>query len=183
MIQIERKSRYQQMRAILNEKQWRQVLALEAQERGSILQVAQDAGVSKNTVRRGLEEIEEEDRYRPGARQRKEGAGRKKKESQDQSLIADLEGLLDPKGDPMSLVKWTTKSMAHLQQGLQALGHHVGHSTIRRLLQTLGYSLRSNKKSIEGSCHPDRDAQFGHITEQCQAFQEQGHPIISVDCK
>src|SRR5947209_16532067 len=103
MIQIERKSRYQQMRAILNEKQWRQFLALEAQERGSILQVAQDAGVSKNTVRRGLEEIERGDRYAPGARQRKEGAGRKKKETQDETFLNALEGLLDPKGDPMSL--------------------------------------------------------------------------------
>jgi transposase len=177
MMQVDRKTRYQQMRAILNEKQWRQFLALEAQERGSLLQVAQDAGVSKNTVRRGLEEIEGGDRSVPGARQRKEGAGRKKKEPQDETFLSDLEGLLDPKGDPMSLVKWTTKSMAHLKQGLQELGHHVGESTIRRVLQTLGYSLRSNKKSIEGSSHPDRDAQFGHIKEQCQTFQEQGDSV------
>jgi transposase len=183
MMQVDRKTRYQQMRAILNEKQWRQFLALEAQERGSILQVAQDAGVSKNTVRRGLEEIEGEDRYTPGARQRKLGAGRKKKESQDETLILDLEGLLDPKGDPMSLVTWTSKSMAHLKQGLQALGHHVGESTIRRVLPTLGYSLRSNKKNIEGTSHPDRDGQFVHIQAQCQVFEEQGNPIISVDCK
>lgn len=182
-MQVDRKTRYQQMRAILNEKQWRQFLALEAQERGSILQVAQEAGVSKNTVRRGLEEIEGEDRYTPGARQRKQGGGRKKKESQDETLIADLEGLLDPKGDPMSLVKWTTKSMAHLKQGLQALGHHVSESTLRRVLQTLGYSLRSNRKNIEGSSHPDRDGQFIHIKAQCQVFEEQGNPIISVDCK
>lgn len=98
-------------------------------------------------------------------------------------MITDLEGLLDPKGDPMSLVKWTTKSMAHLKQGLQALGHQVGESTIRRVLQTLGYSLRSNKKSIEGTSHPDRNAQFVSIKEQCQTFEEQGNPIISVDCK
>ena len=182
-MQVDRKSRYQQMRAILNEKQWRQFLALEAQERGSILEVAQDAGVSKNTVRRGLEEIEGKDRYAPGARQRKEGGGRKKKESQDQTLITDLEGLLEPKGDPMSLVKWTTKSMVHLKQGLQALGHQVGESTIRRVLQTLGYSLRANKKNIEGTSHPDRHGQFVHIKEQCQVFEEQGNPIISVDCK
>jgi AraC-like DNA-binding protein len=68
MMQVDRKTRYQQMRVILNEKQWRQFLALEAQERGTILEVAQDAGVSKNTVRRGLEEIEGGDRYAPGAR-------------------------------------------------------------------------------------------------------------------
>jgi transposase len=183
MMQIDRKTKYEQMRAMLNEKQWRQFLALEAQERGSIVEVARAAGVSKNTVRRGLEEIEAGEQYTPGTRQRKEGAGRKKKEGQDDTLLADLEGLLDPKGDPMSLVKWTTKSMAHLKGALQALGHQVGESTIRRVLQTLGYSLRSNKKNIEGTSHPDRDAQFAHINEQCQAFKEQGNPIISVDCK
>src|SRR5260370_14383997 len=170
------------MRAMLNEKQWRQFLALEAKERGIIVEVAGAAGVSKNTVRRGLEEIEGGERYTPGTRQRKEGAGRKKKEGQDKTLIADLEGLLDPKGDPMSLVKWTTKSMAHLKEALQELGHQVGESTIRRVLQPLGYSLRSNKKNIEGTSHPDRDAQFAHINEQCQIFKEQGNPIISVDC-
>ena len=111
------------------------------------------------------------------------GAGRKKKEGQDETLLADLEGLLEPKGDPMSLIKWTTKSMAHLKQALQERGHQVGESTIRRVLQTLGYSLRSKKKSIEGTSHPDRDAQFAHIKEQCQVFEEQGYPIISVDWK
>ena len=171
------------MRTMLNEKQWRQFLALEARERGSILEVALDAGVSKNTVRRGLEEIEGGAWYRPGTKQRKEGAGRKKKEDQDKTLIADLEGLLDPKGDPMSCVRWTTKSIAHLKQALQELGHQVGESTIRRVLQTQGYSLRSNKKQIEGTSHPDRDAQFAHIKGKCQAFEEQGNPIISVDCK
>jgi hypothetical protein len=183
MMPVDRKTRYQQMRTLLNEKQWRQFLALEAQERGSVLAVALEAGVSKNTVRRGREEIERGDLYTPGTRQRNKGAGRKKKESQDETLITDLEGLLDPKGDPMSLIRWTTKSMAHLKQGLQALGHQVGESTIRRVLQTLGYSLRSNKKNIEGSSHPDRDGQCVHIKEQCQAFEEQGNPIISVDCK
>jgi transposase len=183
MMSVDRKTKYQQMRTMLNEKQWRQFLALEAQERGSILEVAQDAGVSKNTVRRGLEEIEEGAPYTPGDRQRKEGAGRKKKEGQDATLITDLEEVLDPKGDPMSLVKWTTKSIAHLKRALQKQGHQVGESTIRRLLQTLGYSLRSNKKNIEGTSHADRDAQFAHIKEQGHIFQEQGNPIISVDCK
>jgi transposase len=183
MMPVDRKTRYQQMRTMLNEKQWRQFLALEAQERGSILEVARDAEVSKNTVRRGLEEIEGGDLYRPGTRQRNKGAGRKKKESQDETLIPDLEGLLDPKGDPMSLIRWTTKSMGHLKRALQELGHQVGESTIRRVLQTLGYSLRSNKKNIEGTSHPDREAQFQHINTTCKEFEQQGHPIISVDCK
>ncbi|WP_083814480.1 ISAzo13 family transposase [Ktedonobacter racemifer] len=183
MMHVDRKTRYRQMRVILNEKQWRQFLALEALERKNIQEVAQDAGASKNTIRRGLEEMKEDNLSTSGARQRKKGAGRKKKESQDENLLADLESLLDPKGDPMSLVRWTTKSMAHLKQALQVMGHHVGESTIRRMLQTLGYSLRSNKKNIEGVSHPDRDAQFAHIKGQCHLFEARGDPIISVDCK
>ena len=132
-MQADRRTKYQQMQTMLNENQWRQFLALEAQERGNIQEVAEEAGVSKNTVRRGLEEIEGGDLYRAGSRQRHPGAGRKKKESQDETLIADLEGLLDPKGDPMSLVRWTTKSMASLKRALQEQGHQVGESTIRRI--------------------------------------------------
>ena len=98
-------------------------------------------------------------------------------------MIPDLEGLLDPKGDPMSLIRWTTKSMAQLKRALEDLGHQGGESTIRRVLQTLGYWLRSNKNNIEGTSHPDRTAQFAPIKEQCQAFEEQANPIISVDWK
>jgi transposase len=155
MMRVDRKTRYQQMQLMLNEKQWRQFLALEAKERGSVLEVALDAGVSKNTVRRGLTEIEGGAWYQPGTRQRKEGAGRKTKESQDETFIADLEGLLDPKGDPMSFVRWTTKSMAHLKRALQDLGHQVGESTIRRVLQTLGLTMAhlcgESKLEREGS--------------------------------
>ena len=80
MMQVDRKTKYQQMRAILNEKQWRQFLALEAQERGSLLQVAREAGVSKNTVRRGVEELEGQQLYVPGERhERREQAGKRKK--------------------------------------------------------------------------------------------------------
>jgi transposase len=122
--------------------------------------VARDAGVSKNTVRRGLEEMEGGDRCTPEMRERKEGAGRKKEEGQDETLITDLEGLLDPKGDPMSLVKWTTKSMAHLKQALQELGHQVGESTIRRVLQTLGYALPT-RRSCRATPPPMKKSRIG----------------------
>src|SRR5713226_4763089 len=87
------------------------------------------------------------------------------------------------KGDPMSFLKWTTKSVAHLKEALQEKGHRIADTAIRRLLKTLGYSLRANKKTIEGTSHPDRDAQFQHINTTCKEFEQQGHPIISVDCK
>ncbi len=183
MMQVDRRDKYQQMRTLLNEKQWRQYLALEAKERGSVSLVAQEAEVSANTVRRGVREVEAGEGYTPGDRQRKQGGGRKKASAKDATLLADLEGLLEPKGDPMSLLKWTSKSVAHLTGALQAMGHMIADTALRDVLLSLGYSLRANKKTIEGNSHEDRDAQFVHIKEQCDQFEQAGNPIISVDCK
>ncbi len=174
---------YQEMRTLLNEKQWRQYLAIEAQKRGSVAEVAKEAGVSRNTVRRGLQELEAGGLYRPGERLRQTGGGRKKEVERDATLQADLESLLDPKGDPMSLLRWTTKSLEQLVKALAAKGHQIKKSALADLLHDLGFSLRANKKNIEGTSHPDRDAQFHYIKEQCQDFEQQGNPIISVDCK
>ncbi len=174
---------YQQMRTMLNEKQWRQYLAAEAQRRESISQVAREAGVSKNTVKRGLKELETGESYRPGERIRKKGGGKKKLVETDVTLLADLEQELDPKGDPMSFVQWTSKSLAHLVEALVAKGHRIRKSALAEILHDLGFSLRANKKTIEGTPHPDRDAQFAHINGKCKQFEQQGYPIISVDCK
>ena len=72
---------------------------------------------------------------------------------------------------------------AHLKEALERMEHKVSETTIRRILRTLGYSLRANKKNIEGTSHPDRDAQFEHMHTTCKEFEQQGNPIISVDCK
>jgi Rhodopirellula transposase DDE domain len=183
MEQDHRTEKYQQMRQLLNEKQWRQFLALEAKERGNILLVAREAGVSKNTIKAGRRELEAGEAFTPGKRIRGAGGGRKKQEEHDASLQADLDALLDPKGDPMSLVRWTTKSVAKLKEALKQQGHQLGDTAISRRLHALGYSLRANKKTIEGSSHADRDAQFGHIKQRCEQFEAAGDPIISVDCK
>jgi transposase len=183
MMQIDRREKYQQMRPLLNEKQWRHYLALEAKERGSVRLVAQEAGVSPTTIRRGVREVEAGQGYTPGDRQREKGGGRKKESEKDATLLSDLEGLLEPKGDPMSLLKWTSKSVAHLKEALQAMGHTIADTALRDVLLSLGYSLRANKKNIEGNSHEDRDAQFAHINEECKQFEQQGNPIISVDCK
>ena len=174
---------YQQMRTMLNEKQWRHYLAIEAQHRGSANLVAREAGVSKNTVKRGLKELEAGENYRAGERIRKAGGGRKKVVESDATLLADLEQELEPKGDPMSFVQWTTKSLAHLVQALTAKGHHIGKSALAELLHELGFCLHVNKKTIEGTSHPDRDEQFEHINRTCKAFEQAGKPVISVDCK
>jgi transposase len=174
---------YQQLRPLLNEQQWRQYLALEARTRGTIAGVAREAGVSRNTVQRGLRELAAGSGYRPGERIRQVGGGKKKLTAVDATLLADLEQELEPKGDPMSLVQWTTKSLAHLTLALRAKGHRIRKSALATLLHQLGFSLRLNKKTIEGTAPPDRDAQFRQINRMCTAFEQQGAPIISVDCK
>lgn len=183
MEQENRTEKYQQMHKMLNEKQYRQFLALEAKERGNILLVAREAKVSKNTIKAGMREIDAGDVAAPGKRIRAEGGGRKKREEHDPGLRADLEAHLDPKGDPMSLVRWTTKSVSKLAKALATQGHRIGETALRKRLHEMGYSLRANKKTIEGKSHEDRDAQFHHIKHQCDQFETKGDPIISVDCK
>jgi hypothetical protein len=176
---------YALLREALNERQWRLYVALEAQKYGygGISRVAREARTTRATIQKGIAELQQGQVYRDGERIRGVGGGRKPLTAHDPTLIADLEGLLDPRGDPMSVLKWTTKSIAKLQDGLRAMGHVVGETTIRQLLHERGYSLQANKKVLEGSDHPDRDAQFTHIKEQCATAQEYGTPIISVDCK
>ena len=174
---------YHQMRTMLNEKQWRQYLGAEAKRRGSTRKVAHEAGVSMNTVKRGLKELEAGESYRPGERIRKPGGGMKKLVETDATRLPDLEQELEPKGDPMSPLRWTTKSLHHLVQALAAKGHRIQKSALAEILHDLGFSLHVNKKSIEGTSHPDRDAQFHHINSTCKVFEQNGNPIISVDCK
>jgi transposase len=132
---------YQQMRRMLNEKQWRQYLAVEAKQRGSVSQVAREAGVSINTVKRGLKELETGESYQPGERIRKAGGGKKKMVETDPTRLSDLEQELEPKGDPMSLVRLTSKSLSRLVTALEAKGHHIKKSALAEVLHAQGFSL------------------------------------------
>ena len=105
MENVSHEQAYRQMRRMLNEKQWRQYLAVEAGQRGSLSMVAHEAGVSLNTVKRGLKELEAGASYQPGERIRKPGGGKKKLVQTDATLLTDLEQELEPKGDPMSFVQ------------------------------------------------------------------------------
>jgi hypothetical protein len=175
--------KYQRMHTMLNEKQWRQYLATEAEERGNISRVAYEARASVNTIVRGRNDIIRGDLYTPGSRVRAEGAGPKKIVDIDSTLVTDLEVLLEPKGDPMSLVQWTTKSLVNLTAALKKKKHTIKKSALANLLKRQGFSLKANKKNIEGVSHPDRDLQFRHIKKTCEEFEKDGNPIISVDCK
>ena len=103
----------------------------------------------------------------------------------DAGVLPALEALVDPatRGDPMSPLRWTTKSTAHLARELTGQGHAVTARTVASLLAAAGYSLQGNAKTVEGKQHPDRDAQFRYINAQVTAFQDDGSPVISVDAK
>jgi len=176
---------YETLYRLLNEKQWRIYVASEAQRfgRGGISRVSRLARVSRATIRQGMSEIASGDSYQFGDRIRKTGGGRKKLTDTDKTLVVDLEQTLFPKGDPMTRLLYTNKSVASIKKALQKLKHKITDTTVRRILLSLNYSLKPNKKNIEGVSHPDRDAQFREINLQCQDFEQQGNPILSIDCK
>ncbi len=182
---LSQEAQYQLMKGWLNERQWRLYVATEARRigPGGISQVAREAGVTRKTIRKGLGELEAGALYQPGERIRQQGGGRKKNTVKDATLRADLEGMLDPKGDPESLLRWTSRSVSKLRKALTRLGHTIGETAIRGMLHEMGFSLKATKKSIEGGSHADRDAQFQHINRTGKAFEAKGQPVISVDCK
>jgi transposase len=185
MIEFSQHDQYKVMHGLLNERQWRLYVATEAKQKGTggISQVAREAGVTRKTIRKGVQELEAGDLYEPGGRIRRKGGGRKQITAKDESLRADLEELLEPKGEQPRLVRWTTKSMSKLKKALGSQGHTIGETAIRELLKGMGFSLKANKKAIEGTAHADRDAQFQHINRTGKAFEAAGKPMISVDCK
>ena len=175
---------YEILRQELNEQQWRLYLGTEALKigYGGISQVAERSGADWKTVQRGVKELQGE-RPRAQGRIRQPGGGRKKRVVTDPTLQRDLEELLEPKGDPMSFVQWTTHSLAHLVSALSKKGHTIKKSALAKLLHAWGYSLKANKKTIEGTSHADRDQQFGYINALCKQFEQKQAPAISVDCK
>ncbi len=185
MIDFSQQKQYQVMHGMLNERQWRLYVATEAKRRGpgGISQVAREAEVTRKMIRKGLQELEAGDLYEPGGRIRRKGGGRKQAIAKDATLSSDLEALLEPKGDPQSLVQWTIKSMSKLKEALKSQGHTMGETAIRERLKGMGFSLKANKKTIEGTVHADRDAQFQQINRTGKAFEAAGKPMISVDCK
>lgn len=172
---------YAVMRANLNERQWRIFLGTEALKAGAggISRVSRLSKADRKTVRKGIIESESP----PLDRVRRAGGGRKSLARTDPTLIADIESLVEPKGDPMSLTRWTTKSLAHLVAALEKKKHVIKKSALANVLASIGFSLKANKKNIEGVSHPDRDLQFRHIAKTCAAFEKKRNPIISVDCK
>jgi transposase len=169
----------------LDERQRRLLLGVEADAlgRGGVRVVARAAGVREATVSAGVKEIA------AGAvvsqRVRRPGGGRKRLVEVDPGLRAALLGLVEPeeRGDPMSPLRWTTKSLRALAEELTRQGHRIGRDSVAALLHAEGFSLQGNAKTLEGQRHPDRNAQFEYLNAQVKAFQSGGDPVISVDSK
>jgi hypothetical protein len=169
----------------LDERQRRLLLGVEARAlgHGGIRLVARAAGVRAATVSLGVSDLEGEPAA-PG-RVRRPGGGRKRSADLDPGLVPALLALVEPeeRGDPVSPLRWTVKSTRALAAGLSAQGHGVSAGTVGDLLREQGFSLQGNAKVIEGSSHPDRDAQFRYISGQASARLDVGDPVISVDAK
>lgn len=180
------KRRFELVGGELNERTRRLVAASEAVAMGwgGISAVSRATGLSRKAISHGIKELQEGERASEG-RIRRKGGGRKKTVSKDANLQEDLERLVEPvtRGDPESPLRWTCKSVRKLAKELSHQGHQVSHQLVSELLHELGYSLQANRKTREGGEHPDRDAQFGHLNAQAEAFLAAGDPVISVDAK
>jgi len=181
------KGRYARVAGVLDERSRRAVAASEALALGwgGITAVSRATGLSRTAIRLGIAELTGAvPRAAPG-RIRRPGGGRRKIVETDPSVRDDLERLVEPvtRGAPESPLRWTCKSVRKLAVALRELGHRVSHQWVAEALRDLGYSLQGNRKTREGSSHPDRDAQFAHINAAAEAFLAAGEPVISVDTK
>jgi hypothetical protein len=180
------KLRYAALDPVLDERVRRRFAAAEAMAagRGGVTAVARITGLARSTIGRGLAELRGAATV-PADRIRRPGGGRKPLVVTDPTLLADLKELVEPttRGDPTAPLLWTAKSLRHLAAALRGLGHRICHNVVADLLREMGYSLQANRKTREGTNHPDRDAQFGYINARMKEALAAGEPAISVDTK
>ncbi len=152
--------------------------------RGGIVAVARVTGLARSTIGRGLVELRSGQALEAN-RVRRPGGGRKPLSKTDATLLDDLRSLVEPatRGDPQSPLLWTCKSLRKLAEGLCGMGHDIGRTLVGELLHKLDYSLQANRKTLEGSSHADRDAQFHYINDRVKEALASNQPAISVDTK
>lgn len=185
------KIKYDSLAPVMDERVRRYWAASEAQALGwgGISAVARATGLSQTTIKAGIAELQSSPTLSGTAldppRARRPGGGRKRLTETDPKLQRELEKLLEAstRGDPQSPLRWTSKSSRHLADELSKQGHPVSHQTVIDLLLDLDYSLQANRKTKEGTDHPDRDAQFEQINQKVMACQKRRQPVISVDTK
>ncbi len=172
----------------LNEAQRRWLVGREALRggRGGIQRMVETSGLSKPTILRGIRELRGKGKLvAEEGRVRKPGGGRKPVEEHDPEITRLLEQTMEEStvGDPMSPLKWNSKSTYQIQGYLASQGHPVSEDTIQRRLREMDYSLQANRKDKEGESHADRDRQFRYINETAKRFLKAKEPVISVDTK
>jgi hypothetical protein len=173
----------------LNEHQARLFVAERALQRGrgGVSHLSMLRGMSRVTITQGVSELRSARRLRSVAsgRVRSPGGGRKKVEAADPILLRKLRGIVEETtaGDPMSPLKWTSKSTRMIAEELTRGGHAIRSVTVSRCLEEMGYTLQANVKTREGPQHPNRDAQFQYLNRQGKAFRRTGDAMISVDTK
>jgi hypothetical protein len=180
------RDRFSALSPHLNERERRLLAATEATAAGygGIAAVSQATGIAATTIGRGLKELVGEAAIALG-RVRRSGGGRKPLTVTNPALLTDLLALVEPgeRGDPMSSLRWTCKSLRQLAAELTARGHRISRTVVGELLKRQKFSLQANSKTQEGGDHPDRDAQFIHINQSVTAALAAQQPVISVDTK
>ncbi|GFP21674.1 hypothetical protein HKBW3S06_00901 [Candidatus Hakubella thermalkaliphila] len=171
----------------LNEAQARWFVAREAMiiGHGGIKKMCELTGLSKPTIIKGIKELKAKEKFDAGERIRRPGAGRKRIEERNPEILKVLKEIMDETtaGDPMSLLKWTSKSTYQIKDQLQRLGYSITEDTVGRILKEMDYSLQANVKVKEGGTHKDRDSQFRYINDLAKEFMGWGDPVISIDAK
>ncbi len=180
--------KYEALCDAMNERQRRLWAATEARAigRGGIACVAEATGMSRTTVRAGIQDVEGSSAPAAGpTRVRRRGAGRKPLADHDPGLPKALDALIEPttRGAPDSPLRWTCKSTRRLAVELTRRGHPISRQGVARLLKSQNYSLQANRKTVEGKQHPDRNAQFEYINQRVRSAHRRGQPAISVDTK
>jgi len=153
---------------------------------GGIKRMCEVSGLSKPTVIKAVKELQSREALRPGqGRIRQVGGGRKTLEERDPQIGPLLRRIMDETtaGEPMSLLKWTSKSTYQIRDQLQRWGHQVSEDTVQRRLKEMEYTLQANSKTKEGSAPPERDQQFRYINTLAQEYVARREPVISVDAK
>lgn len=180
------RSSYQSLTLHLNEYSSRIWAATEAKRygRGGISAVHRATGIDYKTIRKGLKELASAQKV-IAEKIRACGGGRKRLLDKDPNMSIELDKLVESstRGDPESLLLWTSKSTYKLAQALSTSGYKVSQTSVHKMLRAKGYSLQSNRKKLEGNQHPDRDAQFTHINDRAKQFQSQNCPVLSIDTK
>ncbi len=180
------RNKFSSLSEVLDERGRRLWAATESRSMGygGDVVVASATGLARATIRAGRRELQGS-RGLPAGRQRRSGGGRKPLVKTQEAWVDELEKMVAPatRGDPLSPLQWTSKSLRNLTAALVHKGFRVSHTSVGRKLHDLGYSLRALRKSREGVDHPDRNAQFEHINAMVLAFQAKNQPVISVDTK